>query len=84
MSSQPEASFLTIVYTMATQSMIALGEIPNPITKVARLDERQARWHLASLRILADKTRGNLDEAEEMAIENALGEIEKVFSEKIG
>ena len=84
MSEQPEASFLPIVYTMATQAMIALGEIPNPMTRIARLDERQARWHLSSLRILAAKTQGNLDDAETAAIENALAEIEKVYADKLG
>lgn len=80
----PEASFLTIVYTMATQSMIALGEIANPITKTSTVDERQARWHVKSLRILQEKTKGNLSEKEEKAISTTLKEIETIFATKIG
>ncbi len=80
----PEASFLTILYTMATQSMIALGEIPNPITKSSTIDERQARWHLKSLHVLEEKTRGNLDEKELTAITKTLEEVEEIFADKIG
>ncbi|MFT7619123.1 MAG: hypothetical protein ACI97A_002772 [Planctomycetota bacterium] len=80
----PEASFLTIIYTMATQSMIALGEIANPITKTNSIDERQARWHLKSIRILDEKTRGNLTEKEEKALTTTLKEIEIIFASKVG
>ena len=71
----PEASFLTIVYTMATQAMIALGQIPNPITQQKIADERQARWHLRSLEILAEKTQGNLDAQEQSALDAAIKEL---------
>ena len=80
----PEASFLTILYTMATQAMIALGEIPNPLTQEPKFDERQARWHIDSLQILRDKTRGNLSEKEETALANTLNEVRTKFTEKAG
>lgn len=80
----PEASLLTIIYTMATQSMIALGEIANPITKTNSIDERQARWHLKSLRVLSEKTQGNLTEKEDQALSTTLKEIETIFKTKIG
>ena len=83
-SKAPEASFLTIVYTMATQAMIALGEIPNPMTKQSTVDERQSRWHLRSLQVLKEKTAGNLTDQENEALNKTLGELETLFSAKIG
>ncbi len=84
MEPAPEASFLTIIYTMATQAMIALGEIPNPITKTSTVAERQARCHLKSLRILLEKTQGNLDEKEQSALTSTVKEVETIFASKIG
>ncbi len=78
----PEASFLTVVYTLATQAMIALGEIPNPMTGKSAMDPRQARWHIDSLMILRDKTRGNLDEEEEQGLANALSEVQRTYVDK--
>jgi len=78
----PEASFLTILYTMATQAMIALGEIPNPMTKEPKFDERQARWHIKSLQILQEKTAGNLSEKEELALSNTLEQVTTMMDQK--
>ncbi len=78
----PEASFLTVVYTLATQAMIALGEIPNPMTGKSSMDPRQARWHIDSLLIIRDKTRGNLDEEEEQGLANALSQVQLTYVEK--
>ncbi|HGY92156.1 MAG TPA: DUF1844 domain-containing protein [Planctomycetes bacterium] len=78
----PEASFLTVVYTLATQAMIALGEIPNPMTGKTAMDPRQARWHIDSLLIIRDKTRGNLTEEEEQGLANALSQVQLTYVEK--
>lgn len=79
-----EPSFLTILYTMATQAMIALGEIPNPLTKQVVVDEKQARWHVKSLEILFTKTQGNLSDEEKKTLDGVLGEIRKKYSDKLG
>lgn len=79
-----EPSFLTILYTMATQAMIALGDIPNPMTKQAVVDEKQARWHVKSLEILHQKTQGNLSEEEAKALDGVLDQVRKKFADKIG
>ena len=78
----PAASFLTIVYTMATQAMIALGEIPNPMSKKSEFDARQAKWHIDALEVLETKTEGNLDEQEKKALDNALAEVRMRYVEK--
>ena len=77
-----EATFLTIVYTHGTQAMIALGEIPNPITKSKHFDPRQAQWHIDSLDVLRDKTIGNLTDEERRALDNVLAEVKLKYLER--
>ena len=79
---QPEASFLTLVYTLGTQAMIALGEIPNPMSQELQVDRRQAQWHIDTLQILSEKTSGNLTDEEATAMINVLGELKMKFVEK--
>lgn len=71
----PEPSLQTIVYTMATQALIALGEVENPMTKQRGFDERQATWHVGSLQILLERTRGNLSDAEDAMLRNVIAEL---------
>ena len=74
-----EPSFLTILYTMATQALIALGEIENPISRRKSVDPRQAAWILKSLEILQEKTRGNLTPEEEQVMEKLLNDFAQKF-----
>ncbi len=71
----PEASFQTLLSTMATQALFAMGAIPDPRTgeRVAHLDV--ARHHIDMLGIIEEKTRGNLDEEEEKALSTTLYEL---------
>ena len=78
----PEATFQTIVYTMATQAMIALGEIENPITRQSKVDLRQAKYLIDTLQVLHEKTEGNLDETEKRALMNILAEVQMKYVEK--
>ncbi|MEE9394488.1 MAG: DUF1844 domain-containing protein [Planctomycetota bacterium] len=78
----PRATFQTIVYTMATQAMIALGEIESPISHETKVDLRQAKYLIDSLQVLLDKTKGNLDETERGALINILAEVQMKFVEK--
>lgn len=60
----PPVSFETLVSTMATQALFAMGAIPDPRTgqRVQHLD--LARHHIDMLGVLEEKTKGNLTEEE--------------------
>lgn len=60
----PAASFETLVSTMTTQALFAMGEIPDPQTgqRMAHLD--LARHHIDMLTVIEDKTKGNLSKEE--------------------
>lgn len=71
----PEASFETLVSTMATQAMFAMGVIPDPRTgqRVQHLD--LARHHIDMLTVIDEKTRGNLSEEETKLLSQTLYEL---------
>ena len=77
-----EPNFQALVYFLATQAMIDLGEIANPLSGVPRIDLRKARWHIALLRMLREKTDGNLDDSEDAALESILVDIDEILRRK--
>jgi hypothetical protein len=71
----PPANFQTLVSTMITQAMFAMGMIPDPQTgqRLAHLD--LARHHIDMLGVLQEKTEGNLDDEEKKLLDSALYEL---------
>lgn len=72
-SSQPPSgvTFETFVLSLGTATLMALGEIENPVTKKKEKDLPSARQHIDILEMLLQKTKGNLSKEEE----NLLNEI---------
>ncbi|MFM7107463.1 MAG: DUF1844 domain-containing protein [Planctomycetaceae bacterium] len=60
----PPATFEFLVHTLFTQSLMALGRIPNPITKQSHKNLATARHFVDTLAMLAEKTKGNLTDDE--------------------
>jgi hypothetical protein len=71
----PEASFVTLVNTLATQAMMALGGFEDPQTGKRYLDLELAKFHIDSLAVLQDKTKGNLEDDEAKLLEKAIYEL---------
>ena len=71
----PPATFETLVSTMATQALFAMGAIPDPRTgqRIAHLD--LARHHIDMLSVIESKSKGNLSEEESKLITNTLYEL---------
>jgi len=78
----PEPTFELVVSTFATQAAIALGQMPNPGTKEVVEDLDQAKFAIDLLQLLEEKTRGNLNEAEEKFLKNCLYQFRMVFIDK--
>lgn len=70
----PSMSFEAFVLSIGTASLVALGEIDNPITKKKEKDLPSARHHIDILEILLQKTRGNLNTQENKLLEDILYE----------
>jgi len=71
----PPASFETLVSTLATQALYALGAFPDPRTgqTVAHLD--LARHHIDMLGVLEEITRGNLTDEQTRMLAGTVYEL---------
>lgn len=75
----PPASFEMLVTGLATEAMMAMGQIPHPATGEAVVRRNQAKYVIDTIDVLRDKTKGNLDPVEDQAIENLLHELRMAF-----
>jgi hypothetical protein len=75
----PPADFITHVASLATQAMIFMGAIANPMTGQAEIDFDQARYIIDTLAMLRDKTKGNLEKEEAETLDNVLGELKLIW-----
>lgn len=75
----PPADFQTLMSTMATQALFALGAFPDPRTgqRVAHLE--LARHHIDMLGVLEDKTKGNLTAEETDTLATTIYELRQRY-----
>lgn len=63
-SSLPPVTFESFVLSLGTATLVALGEIENPMSKKKEKDLASARQHIDILEMLQKKTSGNLSPEE--------------------
>jgi len=68
----PEAKFTILVSSLATQVLVSLGQIENPLSKKKEVDLKSARFSIDLLQMLSDKTRGNLTDIEKRYLDGVL------------
>ena len=71
----PPANFETLLSTIVTQALFAMGAIPDPQTGQPMLHLDLARHHIDMLTVLEDKTKGNLTDEESKALSSTLYEL---------
>ena len=71
----PEPNFLMLVSNFATQALIELGEIKNPITNKSERAPERAKFTIDMLQVIRDKTAGNLTAEEQSFADSALYEL---------
>lgn len=77
----PPASFELLLTTLATEALVALGQVPNPITGAVETHRDQARYLVDTIEMLQQKTKGNLTPHERQAIDNLLHQLRLAFIE---
>jgi hypothetical protein len=70
-----EITFASFVFSLSTQALVHLGEVPDPIDGSAHINLEAARQIIDILAMLLDKTRGNLDPPESALLESALYDL---------
>jgi hypothetical protein len=78
----PEASFSLFISSLATQTLINLGEMASPFSKKKALDLNQAKFTLDTLQIIKDKTEGNLTDNETKYLDTLLHDLRTRYVEK--
>lgn len=73
----------SIIVLLATQGMINLGEIKDPISNTHKIDLEGARLFIDRLEVLEKKTKGNLSTEEEGFLTEVLSNINKVYEKKL-
>jgi hypothetical protein len=73
----------SIIVLLATQAMINLGEIKDPINHEVKHNLDGAAVFIQLLEVLETKTRGNLTPEEENYLMEVRENLEKVYQKKI-
>jgi hypothetical protein len=80
----PGGDFRLFVTRLSFQAMLSLGLIENPLTGTKQVNAASARMLVEDLRMLLEKTRGNLDPDEESYLEKISGDLDRHFERIVG
>lgn len=75
----PPATLPVLLSTLATEAMVALGQIPHPATNQPQVDLAGARHFIDTLEMLEQKTAGNRTPQESQMLERILHELRMVY-----
>ncbi len=75
----PPASFEMLLTTLATEAMMSLGQLPIPGTQKTEANLPQAKYVIDLLEVLAEKTKGNLSEQEEIVMTDILHQLRMMY-----
>src|SRR5262245_44108796 len=80
----PPASLEMLVTTLATETLVALGQVPHPATGELHAQRGQAQYLIDMIDMLRQKTNGNLTPDEQHMIDSVLHQLRMVFVETAG
>lgn len=75
----PPASFLTLINSIAMQAMMSLGGYEDPETHQRLVDLGVAKFHIDTLGVLKEKTKGNLTGEESKLLDQIVYEMRMNF-----
>jgi hypothetical protein len=75
----PPADLAFLIGTLYIQGAMALGLLPNPVTKKAEVHLEQAKHSIDLLTVLQQKTEGNRTPDESSVLDSALHELRMVY-----
>jgi hypothetical protein len=74
-----EASFSTLILSIGSSAAMALGLAPNPVSGQVEKDKDLARFNIDLLRMLRDKTSGNLSPDEQKFLDSMVTDLQMKF-----
>lgn len=73
----PGGDFRLFVQKLGYQALISLGILDNPLTQARQTNVEQARGVIDDIRMLREKTRGNLEAEEEAHLADVIVNLER-------
>lgn len=80
----PEANFALFLSGLATEALLHLGEMENPLTKKKERNLDRAKYSIGLLSIMQEKTKGNLTDQEKALLEQLLYDLRMRFVKASG
>ena len=77
----PDADFKSFLSGIATQVLLSLGDMENPMSKEVPKNLAQAKYSIDLLQILKEKTDGNLSDDEEKYLDAILYDLRMRYVE---
>ena len=75
----PPATLAVLLTTLATQTLVALGQIPHPVSGKPEVQLDEAKHFIDTLEMLETKTAGNRTAEETQLLDNLLHELRMGF-----
>ena len=75
-------TFPIFISSLGMQTLTALGELENPMTKKKEIDLEQAKYMIDIIEILQDKTKNNLTSEESQMMEGLLYQLRMLYVSK--
>jgi hypothetical protein len=75
----PPASFEMLLTTLATEALMALGQVPHPVTGNVEVRRNQAKFLIDTVDVLRQKTAGNLTTQEQQVLDSLLHQMRLIF-----
>ena len=75
----PRPTFNMLISGIATDALVSLGIVKNPITGKQERNLKLAQYSIDLLQLLEEKTKGNLDDSEKHFLETALYDLRMKF-----
>ncbi|MBN1586327.1 MAG: DUF1844 domain-containing protein [Candidatus Omnitrophica bacterium] len=78
-----ESAFQIFISSLGIQTLMHLGELPNPMTQQPELQMDQAKHMMDILEMLQQKTKGNLTSTEAQLLDDLLYELRMKYIARI-
>jgi hypothetical protein len=80
--SDADFRFLSLTISLVTAAWSQMGKIPHPVSKKIEKDLPQAQVSIEFLRMLQEKTKGNLKPKEKELLENSITDLELNYADE--
>ena len=80
----PQARFDLFVSGLAMEALIAIGDMPHPVTRKQAANLPQAKYLIDLLGVFEEKTKGNLVAEEDRLLKDALYQLRMRYLAKAG